>query len=82
MTPEAVFKAYDQLYAIPPHHVVNMRRALDNGRRRWAQAGGTTTTVSTWPIASSWSPQDEALAWLIDVTRHCWCLWPTGRTVH
>jgi hypothetical protein len=80
MTPEAVFKAYDLLYAIPPEHVVNMRRVLDNARRRLAKAGGATTPSTH--VVAAWSPEDEALAWLIDITRDCWCLWPIEPRIH
>ena len=80
MTPEAVFKAYDLLSAIPPVHVVNMRRALDNARRRFTRAGGAAALSTR--VTSAWSPEDEALAWLIDITRDCWCLWPIEPRIH
>jgi hypothetical protein len=78
MTPEAVFKAYDLLSAIPPEHVLKMRRVIDNARRRLKSAGGNASSTARPP----WSPEDEALAWLIDITRDCWCLWPVERRIH
>jgi hypothetical protein len=79
MTPEAVFRAYDLLSAIPPGHVLNMRRVIDNARRRLQSAnGGAASSTARTP----WPPEDEALAWLIDITRDCWCLWPVERRIH
>jgi hypothetical protein len=81
MTPEAVFAAYTLLSWVPHEQVLSMRRALDEARRRASltspNGGGTATTTRL-----AWSDEDAALAWLVDITRDCWCLWPTERRIH
>ena len=80
MTPEAVFAAYNLLSWMPHSEVLKIRRAVDEARRRVSLTpiGGATATTPRLP----WSDDDLALAWLIDITRDCWCLWPTEQRIH
>lgn len=81
MTPEAIFAAYDLLSFIPRAEVVKMRQALDDARRR-ASISVVGSPASTPSQAAEWPADDAALAWLVDITRNCWCLWPIERSIH
>jgi hypothetical protein len=79
MTPQDVFEAWTLLSAIPPDHVLAMRRVLDNARHRLATSQRSAVVSA---VTQTWTPKDEALAWLIDITRDCWCVWSNRRVVH